>query len=72
LEAQLIKIQDIAYKWKAVLLLDEADIYLEKRDTSDLSRNAMTGVFLRQLEYHQGKNSHLLFSCFLVITWNFH
>src|SRR3989442_9703363 len=66
LETQLIKIQAISYKWNAVLLLDEADIYLEARNTSDLNRNAMTGVFLRQLEYHQGKNSHLLFSCYYL------
>lgn len=28
-------------KWKAILLLDEADIFLEKRDLHDLSRNAL-------------------------------
>ncbi|CAG8518965.1 11284_t:CDS:2 [Funneliformis caledonium] len=38
----------------AVLLLDEADIYLEKRNTTDLKRNAMVGVFLRRLEYYRG------------------
>ncbi|CAG8627657.1 7168_t:CDS:2 [Funneliformis mosseae] len=39
---------------KAVLLLDEADIYLEKRNTTDIKRNAMVGVFLRRLEYYRG------------------
>ena len=28
-------------KWKAVLLFDEADVFLEKRDMHDLDRNAM-------------------------------
>ncbi|CAG8598037.1 23127_t:CDS:2, partial [Gigaspora rosea] len=54
LEQQLAKVLDIAYKWKAVLLLDEADIYFERRSTSDLSRNMMVSIFLRLLEYYQG------------------
>ena len=40
--------------WNAVVLLDEADIFLEKRTEHDVERNAMVGVFLRLLEYHQG------------------
>jgi len=36
-------------------LADEADIYLEKRNsTGDPQRNAMTGSFLRLLEYYKG------------------
>ncbi|CAG8454169.1 1584_t:CDS:2 [Dentiscutata heterogama] len=54
LEKQLVKVLDVAYKWKSVLLLDEADIYLEKRSTTDLNRNMMVGIFLRLLEYYQG------------------
>ncbi|KAF0537658.1 P-loop containing nucleoside triphosphate hydrolase protein [Gigaspora margarita] len=54
LEENLTKVLDIAHKWRAVLLLDEADIYLEKRDTLNIERNAMVGVFLRLLEYYQG------------------
>ncbi|CAG8641220.1 2712_t:CDS:2 [Dentiscutata heterogama] len=54
LERELVKILDIAYTWKAVILLDEADIYLEKRTTIDLIRNTMVGIFLRLLEYYQG------------------
>ena len=37
-----------------MVLLDEADIFLEKRTEHDVARNAMVGVFLRLLEYHQG------------------
>jgi SpoVK/Ycf46/Vps4 family AAA+-type ATPase len=55
LEQTLFKVLDIAAAWKAVLLLDEADVYLEKRVTgADLTRNAMTGIFLRMLEYYHG------------------
>ncbi|CAG8607537.1 5732_t:CDS:2 [Racocetra fulgida] len=53
LERELVKVLDIAYTWKAVILLDEADIYLEKRNTVDLVRNTMVGIFLRLLEYYQ-------------------
>ncbi|CAG8467559.1 347_t:CDS:2 [Gigaspora margarita] len=56
LEKQLTKVLDIAHTWRAVLLLDEADIYLEKRDTTNLGRNAMVGVFLRLLEYYQERH----------------
>ena len=54
LEESLRTILDVAQTWNAVLLLDEADIFLEARDERDIARNAMVGVFLRLLEYHQG------------------
>ena len=54
LEETLRVILDVASIWNAVLLLDEADIFLEERNESDIVRNAMVGVFLRLLEYHQG------------------
>ncbi|KAG6354754.1 hypothetical protein INS49_003835 [Diaporthe citri] len=44
----------LAYKWGCVLLLDEADIFLAKRNKTDLRRNAVTSVFLRSLEYYAG------------------
>ncbi|KAH6653654.1 hypothetical protein BKA67DRAFT_518629, partial [Truncatella angustata] len=36
------------------LLLDEADVFLTRRDWGDVSRNALVSVFLRQLEYYSG------------------
>lgn len=54
LEKSLREILDLAMTWNAVILLDEADIFLEARDEQDIVRNAMVGVFLRLLEYHQG------------------
>jgi SpoVK/Ycf46/Vps4 family AAA+-type ATPase len=54
LEKRLRSILDVAVIWDAVLLLDEADIFLEERDEHNIARNAMVGVFLRLLEYHNG------------------
>ncbi|KAF2401891.1 P-loop containing nucleoside triphosphate hydrolase protein [Trichodelitschia bisporula] len=54
LEAQLQQIMDIAHSWGAVLLLDEADVFLEKRSHQDVHRNALVSIFLRLLEYFQG------------------
>ena len=41
-------------RWKAVLLLDEADVFIEQRSPSEISRNALVCVFLRSLEYYEG------------------
>ncbi|KAI5785369.1 P-loop containing nucleoside triphosphate hydrolase protein [Pyronema domesticum] len=54
LDAQLTKILEVAHGWGAVLLLDEADVFLERRSVHDIHRNALVCVFLRQLEYFQG------------------
>jgi len=54
LEKKLRNILDVAVIWDAVLLLDEADIFLEERDEHNIERNAMVGVFLRLMEYHNG------------------
>ena len=40
--------------WNAVLLIDEADIFREKRTPRDIERNALVAIFLRRLEYYQG------------------
>lgn len=45
---------DMAATWRAVLLIDEADVFLERRSLHDLHRNAMVSVFLRVLEYYSG------------------
>ncbi|KAI0023983.1 P-loop containing nucleoside triphosphate hydrolase protein [Xylariomycetidae sp. FL0641] len=45
---------NLAHKWGAVLLLDEADVFLSKRSPVDLQRNAVVSVFLRILEYYAG------------------
>ncbi|KAJ8133091.1 hypothetical protein O1611_g531 [Lasiodiplodia mahajangana] len=40
--------------WKAVVLLDESDVFLEERTQADLQRNALVSVFLRAIEYYDG------------------
>ncbi|RHZ57982.1 ATP-binding protein [Aspergillus thermomutatus] len=41
-------------KWGAVLLLDEADVFMEARNSTDLLRNELVSIFLRMLEYYEG------------------
>ncbi|PWY83636.1 hypothetical protein BO70DRAFT_335763 [Aspergillus heteromorphus CBS 117.55] len=53
-ESNLKEIFRLAHLWDCVLLLDEADIFLTRRDLSDLNRNALVSVFLRVLEYYSG------------------
>ncbi|KAI1135019.1 P-loop containing nucleoside triphosphate hydrolase protein [Hypoxylon sp. FL0543] len=53
-EASLRRVLDLSTKWGAVLLLDECDVFLERRTTHDLQRNKLVSVFLRLLEYYQG------------------
>ncbi|RMJ18365.1 hypothetical protein CDV36_001976 [Fusarium kuroshium] len=40
--------------WNAVLLIDEADVFLEKRSSDRLAQNELVSVFLTSLEYYQG------------------
>jgi len=42
-----------AQRWGAVMLIDEADVYIKRRD-DDITMNAVVGVFLRVLEYFNG------------------
>lgn len=44
----------LAHRWGCVMLLDEADVFLQKRSKEDLARNAIVSVFLRVLEYYSG------------------
>ncbi|KAK8115439.1 hypothetical protein PG984_011941 [Apiospora sp. TS-2023a] len=54
LESRLSKWFRLAEIWGAVMLLDEADVFLERRATSDLHRNSLVTVFLRSMEYYRG------------------
>jgi SpoVK/Ycf46/Vps4 family AAA+-type ATPase len=51
---QLSSILELASHWKAVLLLDEADVFLVWRTVTDIERNSIVSVFLRELEYYKG------------------
>ncbi|KNC99106.1 uncharacterized protein SPPG_05366 [Spizellomyces punctatus DAOM BR117] len=54
MERRLADVLDLCAGWNALTIIDEADVFLEKRATSDVLRNAMVCVMLRLLEYHQG------------------
>ncbi|KAJ5725923.1 ATPase AAA-type core [Penicillium malachiteum] len=54
LEENLLQFFRDAKKWNAIVLLDEADVYLETRSSNDLRRNSIVSVFLRALDYFQG------------------
>ncbi|EME85034.1 uncharacterized protein MYCFIDRAFT_187795 [Pseudocercospora fijiensis CIRAD86] len=54
LDDRLTRILDMASTWKAVLLIDEADVFLERRSLHDMERNSLVSIFLRVLEYYEG------------------
>ncbi|KAF8911924.1 P-loop containing nucleoside triphosphate hydrolase protein [Mucidula mucida] len=54
LDLALERVFEVATTWKAIVLIDEADVFLEQRSLHDLVRNAMVAVFLRHVEYYRG------------------
>jgi SpoVK/Ycf46/Vps4 family AAA+-type ATPase len=54
LERRLKEAFSYAVAWKAILLMDEADIFLQERDIHNVNRNALVSIFLRELEYFDG------------------
>jgi hypothetical protein len=53
LEDELKKVLQRAERWGAILLIDEADVYVRSRG-DEIEQNAIVGVFLRVLEYYRG------------------
>jgi hypothetical protein len=53
METALKEILTRAQRWGAVMLIDEADVYIKRRD-DNMAMNAVVGVFLRVLEYFNG------------------
>ncbi|KAK2785929.1 hypothetical protein FQN52_008196 [Onygenales sp. PD_12] len=53
-EKELETYCSLAHRWRCVLLLDEADVFLAKREKGDIKRNSLVSVFLRVLEYYSG------------------
>ena len=56
MEDQLSKWFRLAEIWGAVMLFDEADVYLEKRLTSDLQRNSLVSGMLPLISLHRPQN----------------
>jgi hypothetical protein len=53
LEKNLYIILQRATRWKAILVINECDVYVRTRG-EDIEQNAIVGVFLRLLEYYKG------------------
>lgn len=53
-EMNLQRTLELCTTWGAVLLLDECDVFLEKRSELSLKKNKLVAVFLRLLEYYRG------------------
>ncbi|KAG9115766.1 hypothetical protein FRC07_007511, partial [Ceratobasidium sp. 392] len=53
LEDELNDILERAAGWNCVVLMDEADIFLQARN-DNIERSALVSAFLRVLEYHKG------------------
>jgi SpoVK/Ycf46/Vps4 family AAA+-type ATPase len=54
LGANLKKVFEMATEWDAVILLDEADVFMAERNPQDIARNELVSIFLRELEYFRG------------------
>ncbi|RBR18192.1 hypothetical protein FVER53590_10179 [Fusarium verticillioides] len=55
-EHRLKQILQYATTWNAIILFDEADVFLESRDmtSNSTTRSALVAVFLKHLEYFSG------------------
>lgn len=53
-EKTLGSVLDLCQTWDALVLIDEADVFLEARTSTELQRNALVCVMLRLLEYYSG------------------
>ena len=49
-DERLEMVLEITRRWGCLLLIDEADVFLQKRDCLDLQRNSLVSIFLRRLE----------------------
>jgi hypothetical protein len=52
-EEELKEVLQRSERWGAILLIDEADVYIHERG-DNIEQNAIVGVFLRVLEYYRG------------------
>ena len=53
-ERYLTKVLTLGKIWGSVILLDEAEVFLQQRNLHDLHQNALVSIFLRLLEFHDG------------------
>jgi hypothetical protein len=53
-EQSLGSVLELCQTWDALVLIDEADVFLEARNSAEIERNALVCVMLRLLEYYSG------------------
>lgn len=53
-ERRLGKVFAVASSWKCVLLIEDCDVFLRRRDHVSLINSALVSIFLRRLECFQG------------------
>ncbi|KAF7514312.1 hypothetical protein GJ744_000082 [Endocarpon pusillum] len=53
-EHNLSKAFTRAESWNAIVLMDEADVFLTRRSPQNLERGALVSIFLRMIEYYEG------------------
>jgi len=53
-EKNLGSVLELCQTWDALVLIDEADVFLEARNSTEIARNALVCVMLRLLEYYSG------------------
>jgi SpoVK/Ycf46/Vps4 family AAA+-type ATPase len=54
IERNLDKALQVCKLWNAMLLLDEADVFLAARQSESIKRNELVSLFLTKLEYYPG------------------
>ena len=64
MEVQISYVFQTVNYWKVLILLDEADVYIERRSKQDVACNKLVSVFLRKLEYCES-------IMFLTMNWVF-
>ncbi|KAH7169988.1 P-loop containing nucleoside triphosphate hydrolase protein [Dactylonectria macrodidyma] len=53
-ETTLSNLLALAKRWGSVVLIDEADVFLQERTIQELERNSLVSILLRILEYFEG------------------
>jgi SpoVK/Ycf46/Vps4 family AAA+-type ATPase len=53
-EKNLGSVLELCQTWDALVLIDEADVFLEARSSTEIERNALVCLMLRLLEYYSG------------------
>ncbi|RSL74029.1 hypothetical protein CEP53_000589 [Fusarium sp. AF-6] len=54
IESKLRLVFKLAKTWDSIVLLDECDVFLQERSSSELTHNEIVALFLREIEYYHG------------------